>query len=257
MLCRPQAPQRNPIKPVQAGLGLLLAASSFAPNAWAQIQDGRTALFQAATEWVSQQTRLEPSQIQFNPLDERVRIPFCRQPVQFDLPFGNPNALRARCTMPNWQYLLSFQTQTQTQNPLRSATPVATNGNQPREVWVANQLIRRGTLLSPDLFEKRSMDMSPSETSLIQNPEDLKNVELLRDMQPGSPVRSHDLKPALLVKRGQLVLVSMGEGRGFLVTVRAESQQDGRLGELIRLKNPESGRLLSAMVTGPNSAKGM
>ena len=94
-------------------------------------------------------------------------------------------------------------------------------------------------------------------SSLIQNPEDLKNVESLRDMQPGSPVRSHDLKPAFLVKRGQLVLVSMGEGRGFLVTVRAESQQDGRLGELIRLKNPESGRLLSAMVTGPNSAKGI
>lgn len=254
MLCPPKAPWRTLPKPLLGGLGLCLAMG-LGPGAWAQIQDGRAALFQSATEWVAQQHRLDPSQVQFNALDERVRIPHCRQPVVFDQPFANPNALRARCTAPNWQHLLSFQTQSP--QPVRHATAAQAQPSQPREVWVANQLIRRGTLLSPDLFEKRSLDMSPSETSLIQNPEDLRNVELLRDMQPGSPVRSHDLKPAMLVKRGQLVLVSMGEGRGFLVTVRAESQQDGRLGELIRLKNPESGRLLSAMVTGPNAAKGM
>jgi flagella basal body P-ring formation protein FlgA len=48
-----------------------------------------------------------------------------------------------------------------------------------------------------------------------------------------------------------------GEGKGFLITVKAEAQQDGLLGEQIRLKNPESGRSLTAVVTGMNMARGL
>jgi flagella basal body P-ring formation protein FlgA len=37
--------------------------------------------------------------------------------------------------------------------------------------------------------------------------------------------------------------------------MRAEALQDGGLGEQIRLKNVESGRSLSGVITGPNTAK--
>jgi flagella basal body P-ring formation protein FlgA len=49
----------------------------------------------------------------------------------------------------------------------------------------------------------------------------------------------------------------VGEGKGFLITVRAEAQQDGLRGDQIRLKNPESGRSLTAVVTGMNTARGL
>jgi flagella basal body P-ring formation protein FlgA len=58
-----------------------------------------------------------------------------------------------------------------------------------------------------------------------------------------------------LVKRGQEVIVTAGEGQGFQISLRAEALQDGGLGEQIRLKNSESGRSLSAVVTGPSEAK--
>ena len=70
-------------------------------------------------------------------------------------------------------------------------------------------------------------------------------------------LRTYDLKAAQMVRRGQLVMVSSGEGKGFLITLRAEAQQDGILGEQIRLKNPESGRSLSAVITGFNAARAM
>ncbi|MFZ9371928.1 MAG: flagella basal body P-ring formation protein FlgA [Limnohabitans sp.] len=41
------------------------------------------------------------------------------------------------------------------------------------------------------------------------------------------------------------------------MTVRADAQQDGLMGEQIRLKNLESGRMISAVVSGPSSAKGI
>jgi len=72
------------------------------------------------------------------------------------------------------------------------------------------------------------------------------------------PVRIQDLKPQAMVRKGQQVTVSVGgEGKGFLITVKAEAQQDGLLGEQIRLKNPESGRSLTAVVTGVNMARGL
>jgi len=83
------------------------------------------------------------------------------------------------------------------------------------------------------------------------------NMELLRDLPANTPLRQQDLKSSTMVKRGQQVLVAVGEGKGFLITVRAEAQQDGTLGDQIRLKNPESGRLLSAVVTGMNTARGL
>jgi flagella basal body P-ring formation protein FlgA len=58
-----------------------------------------------------------------------------------------------------------------------------------------------------------------------------------------------------MIKRGQEVEVSAGAGQGFLITMRAEALQEGTLGEQIRLKNSESGRSLTAVVTGQNTAR--
>jgi flagella basal body P-ring formation protein FlgA len=52
------------------------------------------------------------------------------------------------------------------------------------------------------------------------------------------------------------VLLSVGSG-AYQVAARVEAMQDGRLGEQIRLKNPESGRTLSGVVIGPNQLRGL
>jgi flagella basal body P-ring formation protein FlgA len=52
-------------------------------------------------------------------------------------------------------------------------------------------------------------------------------------------------------------MFSVGNGKEFQISIRMEAMQDGRLGEQVRLKNPESGRQVSGVVTGLNSAKGL
>jgi flagella basal body P-ring formation protein FlgA len=99
------------------------------------------------------------------------------------------------------------------------------------------------------------MPASGMEAQIISDANLLKNMELVRDLTPNTPLRSYDVKAAVLVKRGHEVQVTAGEGRGFLITMRAEAMQDGSLGEQIRLKNVESGRSLSGVITGPNAAK--
>jgi flagella basal body P-ring formation protein FlgA len=124
-----------------------------------------------------------------------------------------------------------------------------------RQVLVANQAIRRGSVATPQQFTLVEMALPSGETSYLSDASALTHMELQRDLPAQTALRTYDLKAAQMVRRGQQVMVSVGEGKGFLITLRAEAQQDGILGEQIRLKNPESGRSLSAVVTGFNAAK--
>ena len=73
----------------------------------------------------------------------------------------------------------------------------------------------------------------------------------------GAPIRSYDIRRAVVVKQGQSVMLTVGQGSGFSITARVEAMQDGKIGDQIRLKNPDSGRLLTGIVTGPNAARGL
>jgi len=131
------------------------------------------------------------------------------------------------------------------------------NGQVNRMVWVSAQALKRGTALQTGMFKQVDMPVPAYETRFVGEERDMLNMELQRDLPPNTPLRQQDLKSSTMVKRGQQVLVAVGEGKGFLITVRAEAQQDGTLGDQIRLKNPESGRSLSAVVTGMNTARGL
>lgn len=85
---------------------------------------------------------------------------------------------------------------------------------------------------------------------------DLTYMEAVRDLPPGTVLRQYDLRPTTLVKRGQMVQILIGQGQGFQIAARVEAMQDGRFGEQIKLKNPESGRILSGVVRGPGAVVG-
>lgn len=63
--------------------------------------------------------------------------------------------------------------------------------------------------------------------------------------------------PSPMVKRGQTVLTIWAPVAGLMVSARLEALDDGRLGETIRLKNRETGRIVSAVVNGQNTAQGL
>jgi len=61
----------------------------------------------------------------------------------------------------------------------------------------------------------------------------------------------------VLIKKGELVLFSVGRASEFQVSIRLEAMQDGRMGEQIKLRNNESGRTLTGIVSGQGTARGM
>jgi len=68
---------------------------------------------------------------------------------------------------------------------------------------------------------------------------------------------SLDLRPALLVKKGEIVLFKTGDPKKFQISIRLEALQDGRMGDQIKLKNRDSGRIIGGTVLGKALAKGV
>jgi len=87
------------------------------------------------------------------------------------------------------------------------------------------------------------------------SPEELPQlVALARPLRPGAILRSSDLSSAVLVEKGTAVRVAIRQGLMVLVADLI-AEDDGALGESVVVLNPETGRRLRAMVTGPGKAE--
>jgi flagellar basal body P-ring formation protein FlgA len=204
-----------------------------------------------AQQWAASHPAFQGKQVQVVPVDPRITVQSCQQNMQFEQPFPNQPAIRVRCAQPVWQLFVNLNTGQTTVpvNRTNAAAPVL------YKVLVSKELLKRGTLITPAMFSTTEMPVAGMEHQIISDTKFIQNMELVRDLTPNTPLRSYDVKTAVLVKRGQEVQVTAGEGQGFSITMRAEALQDGGLGEQIRLKNVESGRSLYGVITGPNAAK--
>lgn len=225
-------------------------------------------LFSMTRAWVEKDQSVPSGQVQFAALDSRVRIADCGAPLQFDYPFSSSReTVRVRCVQPAaWQLFLRLigpiASQALTVNPINPnlavrATAPITAQPPTKTVVVAKQLLQRGTELNASMVEEVQRPALGLDPLAIGSLKDIERAEVIRDISGGTVLRSYDIKRSLMVRRGQSALLTVGQGAGFQITVRVEAEQDGYLGEQIRLKNPESGRLISGVVTGPNALKGL
>ena len=239
-----------------------------------------------ARHWLAKQVAMNVDQVQIADMDSRLKVISCSSGTVFDHPFANRQVIRARCESPAWQYFLkaSFADD---QAALRAgkvspvfasnksigigeasakaqalvSTGVSASQSQSmskiKTVLVANQPLRRGTVLQASFFKQVELPINSTDTMVLSQFKEIENTELLHDMGAEQAIRNYDIKPTLLVKRGQQVNFSVGEGRGFLITIKTEAQQDGSLGDQIKLKNVESGRFISGVITGLNEARAL
>ena len=255
MLCRTSKRMQKPGFQHLVAAGVLLCGvwgSALAQNT--PSNPGWSALEQGAKQFVVDTYKVEAPMVNIMPMDSRIKIEPCAQDIVFDQPFGNKQSVRARCAQPVWQHFVMVQMRSGIGGQLAAATQ---SNTVTRMVWVSTQSLKRGTTMFPGMFKPVEQSVSAHETRFVNDERELVNTELLRDLPANTPLKLQDLKASTMVKRGQQVTVAVGEGKGFLITVKAEAQQDGLLGDQIRLKNPESGRSLTAVVTGVNMARGL
>jgi flagella basal body P-ring formation protein FlgA len=214
----------------------------------------------ALTEWVGIQNGVPASSVTVVPPDARVAVQPCASSYVFDYPFVSRDSVRVRCTKPNWQLFMKVglvSGSTPATLAPGAPGPKAAAAPEFRQVVVAATNLPAGQVLQRDSLKLDRMEADKiSKAHYLEN-QGLEGQELLRAVRAGEPIRVSDLRPATLVKRGEMVLMTIGSPATFEISVKAEAMQDGRVGEQIKLRNTESGRTLSGVVTGKGTAKGL
>ncbi len=222
-------------------------------------------------QWMSQTHGVNSKDVVIAPLDDRLKVQGCQKPLNVDHPFASKETVRVRCAEPVWQLYLQVTMPNTRANAPVAGTPTGTPNsgaspsvapppslaNTPRTIVVAKRLLQRGVIVQPDMLEEVQASPGNADTQLLNTVRDAQLAELTRDIPAGQALRVSDIRRAVLVKQGQTVMLSIGNKSDFEISIRMEAMQDGRLGEQVKLKNPESGRQVSGVVTGPNAAKGL
>ena len=228
-------------------------------NADAQTLTPAESMRSQVVQWLSQTHGVNSKEITIAPLDERLKIQACQKPLVVDHPFASKETVRVRCPEPVWQLYLQVSLPL---NNLTAANPnpgaVGANlGQTAKTMVIARRLLQRGTILQADMLEEVQASPGNADTQILSKLKDAQQAELTRDIAAGQALRISDIRRAVMVKQGQMVMMSVGNSADFQITVRMEAMQDGRMGDQVKLKNPESGRQVSGVVTGPNTAKGL
>lgn len=218
----------------------------------------------ALADWVASQYALAPERVTIGPLDPRVPVQPCAEPFRFDYPFVSRDSVRVRCTKPGWQMFVKvgFTASPEAPPPAApapSSSPqrqAASTSPEFRQVVVAAVNLMPGQVLQPELLKMAPLSSDRMNRSYLIDVRGLDGQEVLRPIRAGDPLRMSDLRPALLVKKGEAVSMRIGSPDSFQVTVRLEAMQDGRLGEQVKMRNPESGRTLTGIVTGKGTVRG-
>jgi flagella basal body P-ring formation protein FlgA len=253
-----------------AGLLASLLATCLLTANVVQAATPQETLVAELAKWVASQNDVPVDQVIVAPPDTRVAVQPCASQYTFDYPFVNRESVRARCLKPAWQlYVKVGFTQVQQALPAPAKAPTQTTPAatvapaataparvESRQVLVASSNLTAGQLLQPELFRLEKMDADKINKSHLLEASGLEGQELVRNLRAGEPIRAADMRAAIMVKRGELVQLTLGRPGEFQISVRLEAMQDGRLGEQIKLRNAESGRILGGVVTGKGLVKG-
>jgi len=123
-----------------------------------------------------------------------------------------------------------------------------------RETLVASRTIQARELISPADVELRRMDISDTNGDVALNMDEVVGMEARGYIRPGQVISRRLVSMPLLVKRGELVSLK-AVSDGFVIQTKGVAQQNGRKGDVIRILNPTSKKLVEALVTGPQAVE--
>lgn len=124
-----------------------------------------------------------------------------------------------------------------------------------QDVLISLKPIFRGQLINTSNTQVTSFYGNLPEDALKTNQEG-RWMEAIRTIRGGQPIRASDLKPALMVKEGDTVLLSVVSG-ALTITSSMVALEDGKLDQQIDLINLESNEKVRARVSGQGRAESL
>lgn len=212
-------------------------------------------LYKEAQQWVAQQHALPTNQIELRPMDARITVAACSGGWTFDAPFPLQTSVRAICEAPKAQMFIQWSSQQVKLVMPEPAQSAAIQVPATRQALAASRTLPRGSHLDVSMVEWVTVEAQQWSAHHLGDLSVIEGNQLMRDMMAGQIIRRQDIRPSVLVKKGHMVSFQAAAASNFTITATVQAMQDGRMGEQIRLKNPNSGRIISGVVTGLNAVR--
>ncbi len=117
-----------------------------------------------------------------------------------------------------------------------------------QDIVAARSALERGHVLTQTDLQLKTLQASGTRAGYLTDPKDAIGMTLKRRLHADQPITRAHLDSPVLIERGQRVLmVAMQDG--IEARTVGEAMKKGRKGELIKVKNESSQRVVSAVVT--------
>lgn len=116
-------------------------------------------------------------------------------------------------------------------------------------VLVVKETLERGHVLAASDMQFKKYNISSTRGGYITNPDEVVGLTVKRRLRELQPVSLAQLEAPIMVERGQQV-VMIARQDGIEARTMGEALKKGRKGEMIKVKNTSSERVVTAIVDG-------
>lgn len=193
---------------------------------------------EAVKGYVTQNINLQGEyEISLTPLDSRLNLPQCAEPLEAftttDLIKAGRTTIGVRCnTEKKWSIFTSVIIKTY------------------QLVVVLSQPIQRGEIITRQHLAIEKRDVSSLREDFVTQLEQVENKQVTRQLNTGTILSLRNLVEPKLIKRGDKVVISTTKA-DFSIRMSGVAMMDGTKGQLIKIKNQNSGRIINATVIEP------
>jgi flagella basal body P-ring formation protein FlgA len=220
---------------------LLILALTFIASATAYAEQGsqsHESIAEAVRGFIDQNINLPGEyEVSLTPLDGRLNLPQCAEPLEAFTSNGLIKAGRMtigiRCNVEKkWSIFTSAIIKIY------------------QMVVVLSQPIQRGEIFTRQHLAIEKREVSNLRDDFVTQIEQIENKQATRQLNTGTIISPRNLAEPKLVKRGDKVVISTAKPE-FSIRMNGIAMMDGAKGQLITVKNQNSGRIINATVIEP------
>lgn len=182
----------------------------------------------------------DDAQIAAGNLDARLRLPGCAAPLATrtasDTANGSALNVEVRCDSAGWKLYVPVSVQVQV------------------PVLVTLRPLARGQAVSATDVEVQRRDRASVGPQALSHPDQLVGQIVSRPVAAGTVLAAGVMAPLRLVRRGQAVTI-LGESGSFQIRAQGKALGDGSAGELIRVENLSSRRVVEGRIGADGSVR--
>ena len=218
-------------------------------RALAEARDFQARILFEAEQWLKS---ADPqTAVDFAPINTRALPKECMGPIAFDRPFASrPDQIRAQCQSPAWSLFLNNRVAQSQVVKIQEGKKTQPSPASSHRVLVAKANLSANQPLDSSQLELQEVPLGGPLKTYFTTADGLEYSTVVRAIEAGKPLRATDLRPTVLVKRGQPVTLAVQRVQGLTINVKMQALQDGRFGDQIKLINMESGKTTTGLVSG-------